>query len=70
MSSALKKIDDRARQSLRLDQVILDAMDAARAKRPGFVSRNTWIVEAIEEKLAREQKERGKSDDRGKIHLL
>ena len=30
------------------------AIDDVRAKRPGIVSRNTWIAEAILEKLARE----------------
>ena len=29
-------------------------LDAARRRRPGFVSRNTWILEAITEKLQRE----------------
>lgn len=43
------------RQSLRLDAEILEAVDALRARRTGFVSRNTWITEAIREKLAREQ---------------
>ena len=31
------------------------AIDDARAKRAGVVSRNTWIAEAILEKLARAQ---------------
>ena len=30
-------------------------IDAACAARPGNVSRNTWIAEAIEEKLSRER---------------
>jgi len=33
---------------------VLAAIDAACAARPGNVSRNTWIAEAVEEKLARE----------------
>jgi hypothetical protein len=32
-----------------------EAIDDVRTKRPGVVSRNTWIAEAILEKLAREQ---------------
>ncbi|MFT8895924.1 MAG: hypothetical protein ABF968_03065 [Acetobacter sp.] len=42
------------RINLRLSTQIFDAIDDARAKRAGRVSRNTWIAEAIEEKLARE----------------
>jgi len=41
------------RINLRLPGEIFDAIDAARSERPGMVSRNTWITEAIEEKLAR-----------------
>lgn len=42
------------RINLRLSPSIFSAIDAARGARPGRVSRNTWIAEAIEEKLARE----------------
>ncbi len=42
------------RINLRLVGETFTAIDAARAARPGSVSRNTWIAEAIEEKLARE----------------
>ena len=31
------------------------AIDTARLRRAGSISRNTWITEAIAEKLAREQ---------------
>lgn len=48
------KPEDRPRQSLRLEQPIWTAIDKARLRRPGNISRNTWITEAIEEKLARE----------------
>lgn len=51
---AQHKTDDRSRQSLRLDPEIWALMDRARIRRPGNISRNTWITEAIEEKLARE----------------
>jgi len=30
------------------------AIDRACASRPGHISRNTWLTEAVEEKLARE----------------
>lgn len=46
---------DRARQSLRLAAEIAQAVDVVRLRRAGNVSRNTWIIEAILEKLAREQ---------------
>lgn len=39
---------------LRLSAELVQAIDASRERRPGCVSRNTWIAEAIEEKLARE----------------
>jgi hypothetical protein len=47
------------RINLRLPAETFDAIDAARADRPGNISRNTWITEAIEEKLARDRAERG-----------
>jgi hypothetical protein len=49
------KLDDRGRQSLRLDPEVRTAIDMARLRRAGSISRNTWITEAIVEKLAREQ---------------
>jgi len=49
------KLDDRGRQSLRLDPEVWTAIDSARLRRAGSISRNTWITEAIAEKLAREQ---------------
>jgi len=42
------------RQSLRLPHDMFEAIDSARARRIGSVSRNTWITEAIQEKLNRE----------------
>ena len=44
------KADDRARQNLRLDPEVWAAIDAARMRRAGSISRNTWITEAIAEK--------------------
>lgn len=43
------------RINLRLAGQTFSAIDAACAARPGNVSRNTWIAEAIEEKLAGER---------------
>ncbi|MCR5876890.1 hypothetical protein LRS10_23670 [Phenylobacterium sp. J426] len=42
------------RINLRLSAATFAAVDECRAARPGSVSRNTWIAEAIEEKLARD----------------
>ena len=50
--------DERKRTNLRLPQDMQDHIDDARRLRPGKVSRNTWIVEAIQEKLAREGTEK------------
>ena len=45
------------RINLRLPGETFDAIDASRNTRSGVISRNTWITEAIEEKLARDQVE-------------
>ena len=42
------------RINLRLAADTFAEIDAACAARPGSVSRNTWIAEAVQEKLARE----------------
>ncbi|AYD66810.1 hypothetical protein DVB37_25000 [Achromobacter sp. B7] len=42
------------RINLRLATQTFQIIDMARSKRPGNVSRNTWIAEAIQEKLARD----------------
>ena len=55
MTATQIKLDDRGRQSLRLDPEVWEAIDTARLRRVGNISRNTWITEAIAEKLAREQ---------------
>jgi len=39
------------RCNLRLPNQVILAIDETRAKRPGFVSRNSWIAEAIRDKL-------------------
>ncbi len=43
------------RINLRLSGDAFEAIDALRSARPGNISRNTWITEAVEEKLARER---------------
>ena len=54
---ATKKTDDRVRQSLRLDAAIWAAIDQARGRRPGRITRTTWITEAIMEKLTRDSEQ-------------
>jgi len=49
-----KATESRPRTNLRLELEVWQAIDAARRCRPGSVSRNTWITEAVLEKLARE----------------
>jgi hypothetical protein len=43
------------RINLRLPAETFEAIDASRIRRPGNISRNTWITEAIHEKLARDR---------------
>ena len=43
------------RRNLRLSTELCDAVDNACLKRTGKVSFNTWILEAIQEKLVREK---------------
>lgn len=43
------------RLNLRLSGETFEAIDASRQARAGNISRNTWITEAVEEKLARER---------------
>jgi len=49
------------RINLRLPAETFEAIDAARGARPGNISRNTWITEAIEEKLARDRAASGQA---------
>jgi hypothetical protein len=55
MAANHTKLEDRGRQSLRLDPVVWTAIDTVRLRPAGSISHNTWITEAIAEKLAREQ---------------
>lgn len=56
MNTSLKIVSNRNldRMNLRLPQDTLEAIDVSRSYRVGSVSRNTWIIEAIAEKLANE----------------
>ena len=42
--------------SLRVDEETMRDIEASCAKRPGNVSANTWIIEAIAERLDRERR--------------
>ena len=53
-SSKYQAIRPLDRLNLRLSPEIFEAIDQARSGRPGNVSRNTWIAEAIKEKLERD----------------
>lgn len=63
--SAARALD---RLNVRLPQDILEAIDAVRARRAGNISRNTWITEAIREKLNREQNEDNNHNGEHKNH--
>lgn len=64
MGANHRATDTRNRQNLRLEPEAWEAIDAAREKRGGYIPRNTWITEAILEKLERE-KARGTSGASG-----
>ena len=44
----------RKHSSIRVESEIMDAIERACSQRPGNVSTNQWIVEAVTEKLARD----------------
>lgn len=52
---AYQEEGDIKRVQLRIPVSKLDQMDKARRKRPGKLSRHTWVMEAIEEKLMRDE---------------
>jgi hypothetical protein len=56
-SATVRTLD---RINLRLAGETFEAIDDVRGLRPGSVSRNTWITEAVEEKLARERAANGR----------
>lgn len=45
------------RLNVRLSEDVLEEIDGSRGSRAGNISRNTWITEAIREKLDRGQNE-------------
>lgn len=49
------------RINLRLSAETFEAIDGARSVRAGSISRNTWITEAVAEKLARERAASGQA---------
>lgn len=57
MTQPARTSSDRSCATLRLDQGIGARIDRARIRRPGNISRNTWITEAILEKLERDEPE-------------
>jgi predicted HicB family RNase H-like nuclease len=56
------------RINLRLSPQTFAAIDASRATRLGTVSRNTWITEAVEEKLARDRTSAARPDQDQPAH--
>lgn len=60
-----KKAEVRPRTNLRLDPNVWNAIDVARKKRPGNVSRNSWIAEAVIEKLARDSNRDSENEQGG-----
>jgi len=55
MKTASRADGNCERMNLRLAPGVFSLVDKARAQRLGNVSRNTWIAEAIQEKLTREK---------------
>jgi len=47
--------DKLERFTVRLSPQVLAAIDDARDQRAGIVSRNTWITEAVHEKLSKQR---------------
>jgi predicted HicB family RNase H-like nuclease len=60
-TAAVRTLD---RINLRLPAATFEAIDELRATRSGQISRNTWITEAVEEKLARDCAERAHGEGR------
>ena len=54
MSESYSAANSLDRINLRLPAGVFEAIDYARLGRPGHVSRNTWLTDAVHEKLARE----------------
>lgn len=60
---------NKIRQNIRLEEALWQSIDQARTQRAGNVSRNTWITEAILEKLGREQAQSPKQSVRSKLNV-
>lgn len=58
-TAAVRTLD---RINLRLPAETFEAIDACRLARAGHVSRNTWVTEAVEEKLLRDRAERAQNE--------
>jgi hypothetical protein len=56
------------RINLRLSAETFAAIDAARFVRPGHISRNTWLTEAVREKLMREAANAASPDEDVRLH--
>jgi hypothetical protein len=56
------------RINLRLSAETFAAIDAARSDRPGHVSRNTWLTEAVQEKLSREAANAASPNEDVRLH--
>jgi len=54
--TVIRDNDKIERINLRMPTGIMKAIDDSRKQRPGRVSKNTWIIEAIEERLERERR--------------
>ncbi len=66
--SKVPTVRDLDRINLRLSAQTFLEIDACRGVRPGTVSRNTWITEAIQEKLARDLSETRVQDSSRRRH--
>jgi metal-responsive CopG/Arc/MetJ family transcriptional regulator len=64
MNNTTPNDKDRERINLRLEQGTFARIDRVRESRAGVISRNTWISEAIEEKLAREFVKSGQKEQK------
>ena len=56
------------RTNLRLENDLWEAIDTARAHRAGNISRNTWITEAVQEKLVNDALPLMRRKSGGKAH--
>jgi len=54
-STGTPRDEDEVRFTLRGSHYLFSLIDRARSQRPGKISRNTWILEAITERLKKEQ---------------